>query len=324
MKHVPPAVLAYYSTVFNGKNPVKFAGGEDWSDGTLYLMDVAGATHVLKIMPVSDEQSFRRVHERMNYLFYLGKHGVPIVYPIPSTTGLLVEQTKEDGAAYLAYRWRKIEGEHVKSMDVHELSDFYRAWGRAVGKVHNLAKAYPFWQHSPSVDAGEKPLICWQQEMDFFRSKLDDEAVVASWDNLRERLLALPKNRDNFGFIHNDPHAHNLLITNNGVTLLDFDVANYHWFMVDIAIALYSEVYRVWQHRPVKPATVEHIRRHFLEGYHQENTLPAGELENLHLFLCYRRVLMFALFSRQIKEHDPAYWQKMRSQILDNAEVLLG
>ena len=60
------------------------------------------------------------------------------------------------------------------------------------------------------------------------------------------RLLEdLPRTRDCFGFVHNDPHIFNLLADGDAITLLDFDVANHHWFVSDIAIACQSVLFSI-------------------------------------------------------------------------------
>jgi amicoumacin kinase len=54
---------------------------------------------------------------------------------------------------------------------------------------------------------------------------------------MKDVLSQLPFTRDTYGFIHNDPHIQNILKKEERIILIDFDVANFHWFATDIAVA---------------------------------------------------------------------------------------
>ena len=125
-----------------------------------------------------------------------------------------------------------------------------------------------------------------------------DPEVKAAWEKMRRRLEGLPVNRGCFGFVHNDPHIQNLLYADRRIILLDFDVANYHWFACDIAIACQAMLFAQTggMERPLSDqAALLAFLRDFRAGYEQENDLEPSWWEQIDLFIQYRRILLFTV-----------------------------
>lgn len=105
---------------------------------------------------------------------------------------------------------------------------------------------------------------------------MQEEAVTEKWVEIKEQLAVLPRDRKSFGFIHNDPHIWNLLDDGQRITLLDFDVANHHWFVNDIAIACQSNLIFLsgGMNGPVHHRDrLIGFLKHFKEGYARANQL---------------------------------------------------
>ena len=296
-----------------------FAGGHKWSDGVLYQFSRDGHSYILKLIPAADPGKTAALEERLRYQEYLGQAGIDVICPIHSERGNLIE-TVELGQPYAAFAWRKVEGEHIQLLDPVGLAGFYFSWGRLVGKIHLLAQAWPQWERSLAADEAGRALVSREREWQTFYEWIPDPEVKAAWLALKAELDALPLRRDNFGFIHNDPHPGNILVNGERLTLLDFDVSNYLWFITDLAICVYSEYSRCgfhsgYSHR-VKELPELFIKP-FLKGYRSQNALPREEFERLELFLNYRRFLMFTVFYEQIKTGDPVYLEKFKGHILN-------
>jgi Ser/Thr protein kinase RdoA (MazF antagonist) len=146
-------------------------------------------------------------------------------------------------------------------------------------------------------DTGET-FLTWREEWQGFYDWCKDAEVKQKWVEIRLQLEQLPVTRQSFGFIHNDPHQYNLLADGDQITLLDFDVANHHWFANDLAIACQGLLFDVSGgiQRPVTDREALHtFVRLLLEGYSRENSLSPEWIERLDVFIAYRRILLFTV-----------------------------
>jgi Ser/Thr protein kinase RdoA (MazF antagonist) len=136
---------------------------------------------------------------------------------------------------------------------------------------------------------------------------------------MRRQLEALPVARDSFGFIHNDPHIQNILASGASgeqIVLLDFDVANCHWFINDIAIATQGLLFvkTGGLSRPlVDGAPLRVFLEAFMQGYETENHLDSFWLGQVNLFISYRRLLLFTVMQGWLgtKPDLRAAWKAM-------------
>lgn len=300
-------------------DPEYFAGGHAWSDGTIFRYRSHYQDILIKICPRNNSDLFAttRIEERLRYMHYLRTNGLAIILPILSSQQHFVESSTD--ASYFAYAWKMIQGKNPAIASPFELASFYQNWGKLIGKMHYLAKSYPDWTHSPMHDQEANPILGWQSEWQHFYHWIPDADVKEAWIEIRKALEKLPTSRENFGFVHNDPHPGNIIDSDGTLVLIDFDVANYHWFILEIAICIYSEYSRVQFHSPFAnqlPYLEELFLRPFMQGYRSENHLPAPEFEQIELFLNYRRCLMFTVFYDQIKENAPHVLTELKHKII--------
>ena len=110
-----------------------------------------------------------------------------------------------------------------------------------------------------------------------------------------QHIHALPKDNDSYGLIHQDAHAGNFFVDENGnITLFDFDDCVYGWFVYDIAMVVF---YMVTNHPdPVGFGTT--FWPHFWSGYQQENDLDPAWLAEMPAFFKLREVDLYAVIHR--------------------------
>jgi Ser/Thr protein kinase RdoA (MazF antagonist) len=202
-------------------------------------------------------------------------------------------------------------------------AEFFGNWGQAIGMMHRLARRYPSWRASVDPVSGDE-FLTWEEEWRVFYDWCQDEEVKQKWLEIRQYLDALPIAREVFGFIHNDPHVWNLLVDGDRITLLDFDVANHHWFINDIAIAAQSILFAVagGMDRPVEDREkLIAFLDLFLEGYEREHHLSREWLGRLDLFIAYRRILLYIVMYGGIRSKPDVHasWKRM---ILTQPEVI--
>lgn len=325
MIQVPDHILSTLAAGY-GLQPADLTflgGGRLDSDGIVYTYSRARQDYVLKILAMrsDDPQALLRLEERLKFIHFLGEHRAPIVNPLPCPDGGLYLAQASGAHLFTAYTYEKITGSTAGKMTWFD--PILRPWGLAVGALHRLAQAYPTWQSSPIGDTG-RSVLGWREEWQGFYNLCHDAEVRQRWESIGERLEALPVRRDCFGFIHNDPHAGNILITLEHIALLDFDVANYHWFANDIAITLQSLLFQQTGglNRPLANAEpLRHFLEGFMEGYRWENDLDPFWLGQLDLFIAYRRVLGFVVMQDWLrsKPSQRAEWKRM---ILEEPPIL--
>lgn len=324
MKDNPQVVIDHFANVFEGINPSYFAGGHEWSDGTLFQMDKQGEVYVIKVLS-GCEHSFEAIHERISFARYLAEHGIATTKPEYSANTRLAESTIHEGKSYHAVCWKYICGKGLDDRKPHDLSLFYHSWGKLMGKMHRLAQAYPTWLQSHALDASGKAIISRKAEWKVFFNWLLGDDVKQAWLHLGQELDNYPVNRTNYGFVHNDAHPGNMLQNDSGLVLLDFDVANCLWFALDLAICFNSEYARIMHHSKHKGQ--EHTLKQlfmakFMQGYTQENSLADSDLHSIGSFIHYRHFLMYAVFYNQIKDNAPKYLEIMKGELLSGESYI--
>lgn len=326
VQHAPEQLVKQFIRLFGGQGDYEyFAGGHDWSDGILFRYRRDNSNYLLKLSQSNDEQQVKALSERQAFVRYLAENGIRTTSPISSQQGKLVESSIWEGEIYLAFAWKMLDGEGYKDQHPNELQGFYAQWGSMIGRLHQLAKKYPTWKESETLASTGNSILSWQAEWDIFYNWIPDAEVKQAWQGMHSFLQDYPRSRENFGFIHNDAHPQNMLFDKEGIILLDFEVANYHWFVTDIAICLYSEISRISFHSTHQCARAdmqELFIKPFIEAYNSVNSLPRADLAHLEQFLNYRRFLMFTVFYNQIKKHNPRYLEEFKQQIIQGKNFL--
>lgn len=328
MVPVPQIALASLATAYgvDASRLKHFGGGQESSDGVVYAYPFQDTQRLLKIMaiPKTDQRvGLLCLQGRLQFMHYLGENGARIVFPQMSPAENLYETFLDATYLWIGYCMELAPGKtrHEKTWD----PAFFRQWGATIGTLHRLARQYHSWRALVDGKTGEEYLT-WRREWESFYHWIQDEEVKSKWVEIKQRLEALPVTRESFGFIHNDPHIWNLLDDGEHVTLLDFDVANHHWFINDIAIAcqhilifLSGGMNGSVHNRDKLLGFLEN----FLEGYLGENQLPAACLAWLDLFIAYRRILLFTVMGDWVQSQPKlhASWKQM---ILSSPAVVGG
>ena len=142
------------------------------------------------------------------------------------------------------------------------------------------------------------------------------------WLARGRELETLPTDVDSYGLIHNDLHPQNFLVAGDHLTVIDFDVAGYHWFATDVGIALFHAVWLGASREAERAAFAAHFMGRFLGGYEQENRLAPEWLARLPLFLSYRRILLYIVFTDAGEEWFRGQAASWRAAILADRPVV--
>ncbi len=293
-----------------------FAGGKQSSDGIVYRFMQNEKILLLKVFnfagPDVEEQK-RSFEARLTLIKYLQDQGVPVVSIVSSPEGNLFEAIYHAGEIWVGYVMQKLSG-RSPNPNVWDPALILQ-WGKVVGQVHRVTQTFPAWLDANHPEIG-KGLLSWQTEWASFYKMCQTEWLRSSWLHLKEHLDALDRDQNHFGFIHNDPHIWNLQRVKERVYLLDFDVANHHWCLNDIAIASQHilMLHSGGLHQPLrKPKFLKQFFSAFFEGYRQQNLLDADALVHLDDFIAYRRILLYLVMPgwRRSKPSLNQSWQEM-------------
>jgi len=315
---VPQPVIESLAETFGTKaaHLSNFGGGQEESDGIVYAYPFGDTQRLLKILAIPIEQQrigLLCLNERLKFVRFLGENGANIVFPQFSPQENLYESFTFKKHLWVGYSMELIPGKTKpeKSWD----PEFFKNWGQTIGKLHRLAQQYPSWQATVDPETGSD-LLTWHEEWESFYNWIQDDEVMFKWLEIKQSLEALPITRETYGFIHNDPHIWNLLVDDKRITVLDFDVANHHWFINDIAIACQNIL--IFFSGGMNGPVYDHGKlldflNLFMEGYSSENRLSSELVDQLDLFIAYRRILLFTVMNNWIQSKPKlhASWKKM-------------
>jgi Ser/Thr protein kinase RdoA (MazF antagonist) len=210
---------------------------------------------------------------------------------IPTTRGELFICARAEGVPEErqvdAFEW--VDGAALGSVedgleDTSAADQSFRTMGQLMAIAHNHAEY-------------------WQLPEGFSRHAWDEEGLLGSepfwgsfWDlpeltqEQRQRMLkvrdrgatelrAYAKSADRYGLIHADFVPENLLLTKEGVWLIDFDDCGFGWHLFDIATSLFFHLGQDY---------FESASNAFFDGYTQHRALPDQCMELLPLFFLLR------------------------------------
>lgn len=266
--------------------------------GAVFVAKQAGVPRVLKITPSTPENvavALARVH----FVAYLHAQGVPLTAPLPATHNQPLAVVGPPEQPFLAVLMPQTPGAPIDPRDPAQWNaDLFTRWGALVGHMHALSQQYTPLEALPD----------WRVEQIALARASTEAAIRAEWAALAEHLLALPRDPASYGAIHNNLHPWTMLRTASGqLMVIDFEVCLQHWFIMDIAIALYDALTLADKTHPPETAARAFLKP-FLAGYRQFNTLAVTWFRHLPTFLHYRRVLLYTVLAPDLPAERRAAW----------------
>ncbi|MDO4513069.1 MAG: phosphotransferase [Lachnospiraceae bacterium] len=281
---------------------IPLGGGREDSDGIVYTVTVNEKRQVLKISQAEDEKLVKSVLE---FAHYLGSCGIHVSNPIRNTRGNIYEVAQDENTMYIATLMDFIEGRVPDANDLIHNEKLVYEWGKLTGKMHKMAKEYPVWKNANEED----PRYGFEAEIDSLSKMAPNEEIREKWEQMREKLRALPISRDSYGFIHNDNHQMNIIASGEEIAVIDFDCAECHFFANDILLPIQGLLFDVtggMMNLISKPEVLKKFYESFLAGYRTENEIDSFWLEQLGVFLEYRRLLLYTVLQGWLSQDEQA------------------
>lgn len=263
-------------------------GGREDSDGSLFTFYLNKNRMVLKILaiPENEEEKLHSLEVRIRYANFLGENGIELAYPLINSNGNLYETSIDNKHIYTAYIMEFCEGRTPASNELSD--DIVHEWGRITGKSHKITKQF--------LEGSRESNLNYREELSFFTKWCKNPEVKAAWSEMENYLDKLPKEQNDYGFIHNDNHQRNILILDKNITIIDFDCAGRQFFIQDITTPAQGIMFDITggMSSPLRDkARLGHFLNSFINGYEKENHLADFWYKELTAFINYRRLLLF-------------------------------
>jgi Ser/Thr protein kinase RdoA (MazF antagonist) len=280
---------ALYRYGINKETIIDLNGNESF----VYTYSSNEGEYVLKIIH-SSHRTIEQVIAEVDWVLFLSKQEVPVSLPTPSINGHYVEQINCVDSYFSIVSYNKAKGIIVEGMDYSP--KFLQGWGAIMGKMHKSSKTYkttslinirPHWNENKIMKLDE-----------WFPSSL--QTVKKRFQELYERLNSLPKGIDDYGLIHSDFHHQNFLVDGSHFTVIDFDDAEYNWYINDIAKTLYNETFNFSIDPQKRIEFARFFLEHFIKGYLKENSIDPFWMNHFQDFLAFRHLFIFIRWAQAL------------------------
>ena len=286
----------------------------DGFESFIYQYDCDDKTYILRIGH-SLRRSENLIRGEVDWINYLYQDGASVAKAIQTINGELVVPVADgQGGYFLATAFEKAAGKPLSKEQWG--AALFERYGRLIGRMHALTKSYrpanPAWKRPEWDDTEILEAEIWLPD--------SESLVLEKYLNLKSHLGSLHKSIESYGLIHQDAHAGNFLVDDEGViTLFDFDDCSYSWFMNDIAIVLFYIALGAED----QAAFTRDFMTYFLRGYQVENQLDEGWLREIPSFLKLREIDLYAVIHRSfdvenIKDPWVAMFMEKRKTRIEN------
>jgi amicoumacin kinase len=258
----------------------------DGFESFMYAYTHEGGDYILRLGH-SRRRSPELIRGEVDWINYLAAGGAGVARSIESRNGLLVEEIPDDkDGAFLASAFVRARGGPLWERGgwTGELIDTY---GKLLGRMHALSKTY-----TVANRAWRRPT--WDEEQRIIKPLLDP-AVEERFNEVMDHLLALPRDSESYGMIHQDAHAGNFFVDEAGrITLFDFDDCVYGHFAYDLAMVLF---YAITNREDAAEFAADFWPK-IMRGYDTENRLDPAWQEEIPHFMKLREIDLYAIILR--------------------------
>ena len=293
------------------KNTLNFISD---SSNQIYSFQKNGDEFIIRFSERPTEQT-RQTKAEMDWLYYLAQNNVNVSLPLATDNNQLVISTEIDGKSYIISAFEILAGRFWNKTDpaLWNAGIFYN-WGKVMGDIHRLTKAY-----SAANDSDIRDVFTGYEALHMDNIKHCSTVYKITMD-LIDEIMSLPKDADSYGLIHYDLHPWNFIIDGMNINVFDFDDSLYGWFALDIGIALYHGLWWGRKNDAERDFTNEIIES-FINGYILANPIADFWLKKIPLFMKFRQICKFSWFFNpsDIDEH-----QKERINNIENGMLFTG
>ena len=254
------------------------------------------------------DQTMDQIKAELEYMQYLYLNGFPSVVPIRSKNGELIETLMAPEGTYMAVVFSKANGINLDSEDITEIQ--MEKWGESLGSLHTLSKKF-----EPGFVRRKSWLDTVELMEDVFQRHPSDRIALEELNKVTSWLQSLPKDNDTYGLIHYDFQLDNIFFEENKncFHVIDFDDAMYHWYAIDIVIALDDFI---GEENPSSKV----LMQSFLNGYRSKMNLENDIVAQFPRFQRYANLYKFykllSSLDHEVIMDAPSWYDGLRGKLM--------
>ena len=257
------------------------------ADNSSWRVELGGRKWVLRL--TSDaHRTPDQLEAELDFVEHLAAGGIQVARPLPARTGeRVVDASRLVSGAGRTYAtlFEHLEGRHFEYNSADIDAPLFRAWGETMARLHHLSGSFEHRRGFRRPDWSEDPVAgCHVGRVVLEREILALREDLVGW------LGSLQPDPIHYGMVHGDFERTNFLLDDGSIRLFDFDDCCRHWFVWDIACAL-------WVFRNAPPEDRALFLRWFLEGY---SAIREPDAERLRRFSELIRLRTIALLLHRL------------------------
>lgn len=281
------------------------------SANAIYPLRIQGEICYLRFSPVSEKLE-ENVLAELAFLDYLGCQGYPAMEAVRSKSGDQLIRKATPWGEYFASVFKQVPGKQISQTNFNDEIMF--AYGAALGELHALSRKY----ENPSVKRWRHMDVCNWMGRTLSELGLDQEPIQ-ELTLLRRELEKIPITQDNYGLIHFDFEPDNVFYdeTSHSCSVIDFDDAMYHWFVMDIVQALDA----------IREETgkdeISDLEKQFLDGYRSRFKIDEQLLSRKALFRRFANLYQYTRVAGAMQEqweNEPEWMVTLRSKLTQSLQ----
>jgi Ser/Thr protein kinase RdoA (MazF antagonist) len=268
----------------------------DGFESFMYEYTKEGQAYILRVGH-SRRRTPDLIRGEVDWINYLADGGAGVARAIVSQNGRLVEEIPDDrDGRFLASAFVKARGGPPGQMGGWT-DELIAAYGKLLGRMHALSKSYTVADEAWRRPAWDAPLMQY--------AATEQEPILEKYREVMSYLQALPQNRNGYGMIHQDAHAGNFFVDENGrITLFDFDDCVYGHFAYDLAMVLF---YAITNREDAAEFAADFWPK-FMRGYAAENDLDPAWQRAIPHFMKLREIDLYAIILRDYDSLEGDRW----------------
>lgn len=271
------------------------------SENATYLVEGTGHKSILRVHR-ENYHTHRAIECELAWSDALNRESqvmTPGVYP--GRNGDPIQQGQAEGLPHPRYMvlFEFVDGHEPD--ESHDLEGPFEELGEIAARTHvhsmGWARPQPFERLTWNLDTvfGADPT--WGHWRDGPLVTPEIEKILARVEEtVKSRLAAFGNGPDRYGLIHADMRLANLLISERGTRLIDFDDCGFGWFLYDFATGI-----SFMEDHPKVPA----LREAWVTGYRKVRDLSDSEEREIDSFVMLRRLALLAWIGSHIEAPEP-------------------